>query len=184
MQVIKAPLEGILLLQPQVYQDERGYFVELWQKKRYDEIGINPPFVQDNHSKSLKGTLRGLHFQKKHPQGKLVMVSLGKVFDVVVDIRPKSVTFGKWYGVILSQEKQNQIWIPPGFAHGFLTLSETAHLHYKCTDFYHPNDEAIIRWDDPFIAISWPLEGEPLLSEKDAEGQYFGEIIKDFPCVM
>ena len=137
MEVVKTPIEGVLLIKPQVFGDERGYFVETWQKERYEAAGINLPFVQDNHSKSTKGILRGLHFQKQHPQGKLVMVSLGEVFDVAVDIRKGSPTFGKWFGAILNQENQNQLWIPPGMAHGFVVLSDVAHFHYKCTDFYH-----------------------------------------------
>ncbi len=176
MEVEKTPIEGVLLLKPKVFGDERGYFVETWQKERYEEFGINLPFVQDNHSKSTKGILRGLHYQKKHPQGKLVMVSYGEVFDVAVDIRPNSPTFGKWYGAILSQENQHQLWIPPGLAHGFLVLSDVAHFHYKCTDFYHPGDEGGIRWSDSDINIRWPLEGDPILSEKDKNAKFFKEL--------
>lgn len=178
MEVVKTSLEGVLLLKPKVFGDERGYFLETWQQKRYEEIGINLPFVQDNHSRSTKGILRGLHFQKQHPQGKLVMVSLGEVFDVAVDIRPGSPTFGKWYGVILSQENQYQVWIPPGFAHGFLVLSDEAHFHYKCTDFYQSGDEGSIRWNDPQIGIEWPCEGLPLLSSKDEVAPYFDEVVQ------
>ena len=177
MEVVKTSVEGVLLLKPQVFGDERGYFVETWQQKRYEEIGINLPFVQDNHSKSTKGILRGLHFQKKHPQGKLVMVSLGEVFDVAVDIRPDSPTFGKWYGAVLSQENQHQLWIPPGLAHGFLVLSDVAHFHYKCTDFYHPGDEGGIRWDDPDIGIKWPLVATPKLSSKDENAVFLKEMM-------
>ena len=172
MEVEKTPIEGVLLLKPKVFGDERGYFVETWQKERYEEIGINLPFVQDNHSMSTKGILRGLHYQKKHPQGKLVMVSYGEVFDVAVDIRPNSPTFGKWYGAILSQKNQYQLWIPPGLAHGFLVLSDVAHFHYKCTDFYYPGDEGSIRWDDSTIGINWPISEEPKLSEKDNKAPY------------
>ena len=161
MEVVKTPIEGVLLIKPQVFGDQRGYFVETWQKERYEAAGINLPFVQDNHSKSTKGILRGLHFQKQHPQGKLVMVSLGEVFDVAVDIRKGSPTFGKWFGAILNQENQNQLWIPPGMAHGFVVLSDVAHFHYKCTDFYHPGDEGGLAWNDPEIGIEWPtLTGE------------------------
>ena len=177
MEVEKTPIEGVLLLKPKVFGDERGYVVETWQKERYEEFGINLPFVQDNHSKSTKGILRGLHYQKKHPQGKLVMVSYGEVFDVAVDIRPNSATFGKWYGAILSQENQHQLWIPPGLAHGFLVLSDVAHFHYKCTDFYYPGDEGSIKWDDPCIGINWPLDMSPVLSEKDSMAKCFLEII-------
>lgn len=173
MEVEKTPIEGVLLLKPQVFGDERGYFVETWQKERYEEVGINLPFVQDNHSKSSRGILRGLHYQKKHPQGKLVMVSYGEVFDVAVDIRPNSPTFGKWYGAILSQENQHQLWIPPGLAHGFLVLSDVAHFHYKCTDFYHPGDDGAIRWDDPYFGIKWPFVENISLSKKDSIAPYF-----------
>ena len=178
MEVVKTPIEGVLLIKPQVFGDERGYFVETWQKERYEAAGINQPFVQDNHSKSTKGILRGLHFQKQHPQGKLVMVSLGEVFDVAVDIRKGSPTFGKWFGAILNQENQNQLWIPPGMAHGFVVLSDVAHFHYKCTDFYHPGDEGSIRWNDPTIAIDWPYKEEPVLSAKDQIAPFFKDALE------
>lgn len=178
MEVVKTPIEGVLLIKPQVFGDERGYFVETWQKERYEAAGINLPFVQDNHSKSTKGILRGLHFQKQHPQGKLVMVSLGEVFDVAVDIRKGSPTFGKWFGAILNQENQNQLWIPPGMAHGFVVLSDVAHFHYKCTDFYHPGDEGSIRWNDPTIAIDWPYKEEPVLSAKDQITPFFKDALE------
>ena len=178
MEVVKTPIEGVLLIKPQVFGDERGYFVETWQKERYEAAGINLPFVQDNHSKSRKGILRGLHFQKQHPQGKLVMVSLGEVVDVAVDIRKGSPTFGKWFGAILNQENQNQLWIPPGMAHGFVVLSDVAHFHYKCTDFYHPGDEGSIRWNDPTIAIDWPYKEEPVLSAKDQIAPFFKDALE------
>lgn len=178
MEVVKTPIEGVLLIKPQVFGDERGYFVETWQKERYEAAGINLPFVQDNHSKSTKGILRGLHFQKQHPQGKLVMVSLGEVFDVAVDIRKGSPTFGKWFGAILNQENQNQLWIPPGMAHGFVVLSDVAHFHYKCTDFYHPGDEGSIRWNDPTISIDWPYKEEPVLSAKDQIAPFFKDALE------
>lgn len=178
MEVVKTPIEGVLLIKPQVIGDERGYFVETWQKERYEAAGINLPFVQDNHSKSTKGILRGLHFQKQHPQGKLVMVSLGEVFDVAVDIRKGSPTFGKWFGAILNQENQNQLWIPPGMAHGFVVLSDVAHFHYKCTDFYHPGDEGSIRWNDPTIGIDWPYKEEPVLSAKDQIAPFFKDALE------
>ena len=178
MEVVKTPIEGVLLIKPQVFGDERGYFVETWQKERYEAAGINLPFVQDNHSKSTKGILRGLHFQKQHPQGKLVMVSLGEVFDVAVDIRKGSPTFGKWFGAILNQENQNQLWIPPGMAHGFVVLSDVAHFHYKCTDLYHPGDEGSIRWNDPTIAIDWPYKEEPVLSAKDQIAPFFKDALE------
>ena len=178
MEVVKTPIEGVLLIKPQVFGDQRGYFVETWQKERYEAAGINLPFVQDNHSKSTKGILRGLHFQKQHPQGKLVMVSLGEVFDVAVDIRKGSPTFGKWFGAILNQENQNQLWIPPGMAHGFVVLSDVAHFHYKCTDFNHPGDEGSIRWNDPTIGIDWPYKKEPVLSAKDQIAPFFKDALE------
>lgn len=178
MEVVKTPIEGVLLIKPKVFGDNRGYFVETWQKKRYEEAGINFPFVQDNHSKSTKGILRGLHFQKNHPQGKLVMVSLGEVFDVAVDIRKDSPTFGKWFGAILSDKNQHQLWIPPGMAHGFVVLSDVAHFHYKCTDYYRPDEEGSIKWDDPEIGIDWPIDFEPLVSAKDGVAHSFNDLKK------
>lgn len=176
MEVIKTNIEDVLLIKPDIFGDERGYFVETWQERRYKEVGINFHFVQDNHSKSTKGILRGLHYQKEHPQGKLVMVSLGEVFDVAVDIRPKSPTFGQWYGAYLSDKNQYQLWIPPGLAHGFLVLSEVAHFHYKCTDFYYPMDEANIRWNDKDLAIEWPKLDFITLSPKDERAPAFKDL--------
>ncbi|MEG6505676.1 dTDP-4-dehydrorhamnose 3,5-epimerase [Nitratidesulfovibrio sp. 1201_IL3209] len=167
MKIERSPIEGVLLVKPKVWHDTRGYFVETWQRERYAEAGIDLPFVQDNHSVSVRGTLRGLHFQKKHPQGKLVSVSLGSVFDVAVDIRRDSPTFGQWFGAELTQENQWQLWIAPGLAHAFFVTSELAHFHYKCTDYYRPGDEGGIRWNDPSLAISWP-DIPPILSGKDA----------------
>lgn len=179
MELIKTTIDGVLLVKPKIFGDARGYFVETWQKERYEDCGIALPFVQDNHSESSKGILRGLHFQKKHPQGKLVMVSYGEVFDVAVDIRENSPTFGKWYGAILNQENQNQLWIPPGLAHGFVVLSDFAHFHYKCTDYYHPNDEGSIRWNDPDLGIDWPIDFEPVLSDKDSKAPWFKDFRKE-----
>lgn len=179
MEVIKTTIEGVMLVKPKLFSDGRGYFVETWQKERYEGCGIDLAFVQDNHSKSSKGILRGLHFQKNYPQGKLVMVSYGEVYDVAVDIRENSPTFGKWYGAILNQENQNQLWIPPGLAHGFVVLSDTAYFHYKCTDYYHPNDEGSIRWNDPDLGIEWPIDFEPLLSAKDSKAPWFKEFRKE-----
>ena len=167
MEIVKTPIQGVLLIKPRVWGDERGYFVETWQQARYAEAGISLPFVQDNHSKSAYGVLRGLHFQKTRPQGKLVSVSLGSVFDVAVDIRRDSPTFGQWYGVELTQENQWQLWIAPGLAHGFVVTSEIAHFHYKCTEFYCPEDEGAIRWNDPALGIAWPVSS-PTVSAKDA----------------
>ncbi|MBO6170580.1 MAG: dTDP-4-dehydrorhamnose 3,5-epimerase [Desulfovibrio sp.] len=174
MEVETTPIEGVLLVKPAVWGDARGYFVETWQQARYAAAGIALPFVQDNHSMSRYGTLRGLHFQKTRPQGKLVYVSLGRVFDVAVDIRRGSPTFGQWYGVELTQENQWQLWIAPGLAHGFAVTSEIAHFHYKCTDFYCPGDEGAIRWNDPDINVAWPVR-EPVLSGKDKVAPLFAE---------
>ena len=174
MEIVKTHIDGVLLIKPKVWGDQRGFFVETWQKDRYEAAGIKFPFVQDNHSKSSYGILRGLHFQKKRPQGKLVSVSLGSVFDVAVDIRKGAPTFGKWYGVELTQENQWQLWIEPGLAHGFVVTSDVAHFHYKCTEFYCPEDEGAIRWDDPEIAINWPIL-DPELSKKDREAPSFKE---------
>ena len=172
MEVVSTPIAGVLLIKPKIWGDARGYFVETWQQERYTAAGINLPFVQDNHSMSTYGILRGLHFQKTRPQGKLVYVSLGKVFDVAVDIRPASPTFGQWYGVELTQENQWQLWIAPGLAHGFAVTSETAHFHYKCTDYYCPEDEGAIRWNDPTFNVRWPV-ANPRLSEKDAAAPFW-----------
>jgi dTDP-4-dehydrorhamnose 3,5-epimerase len=162
------PIPGLVEIQPKVFGDNRGYFFEAWSEREYAAAGIDLPFVQDNQSRSLRGVLRGLHFQGRFPQGKLVRAIEGEVFDVAVDIRPGSPSRGKWHAVLLSGEKHNQFYIPPGFAHGFLVLSETAVFAYKCTDFYYPDDEGGIFWNDPVIGISWPDVGvEYILSEKD-----------------
>ncbi|MCW9709140.1 dTDP-4-dehydrorhamnose 3,5-epimerase [Fodinibius salsisoli] len=168
MKVIKEPLPGLLVIQPDVYEDDRGFFLETWQQQRYKNIGIEEEFVQDNWSRSTKGVLRGLHFQKKYPQGKLVSVRQGKVFDVAVDIRPESETFGKWYGNELSDQNHLQMYIPPGFAHGFCVLSKVADFNYKCTEFYHSNDEGGIVWNDSNLDIKWPIEN-PIVSNKDKQ---------------
>ena len=178
MEVTKTRVDGVLLIKPKVFGDERGYFVETYQKERYSEIGITHTFVQDNHSMSRRGILRGLHYQTKHPQGKLVMVALGAVFDVAVDIRLDSPTFGKWFGAILSQENQHQLWIPPGLAHGFLVLSDIAHFHYKCTDFYDPKNEASILWNDPELNIEWPFAEDVVLSQKDMNALSFKSAVQ------
>ena len=171
---MQTPIEGVLLIKPKVWGDARGYFVETWQQQRYEAAGINLPFVQDNHSMSTRGILRGLHYQKTRPQGKLVYVSLGSVFDVAVDIRPGSATFGKWFGVELSQQNQWQLWVKPSLAHGFVVTSDIAHFHYKCTDYYCPEDEAAIRWNDPSIGIDWPI-ADPQLSAKDSVAPSWAE---------
>lgn len=178
MNVIASDLSGVLEIRPKVFSDERGFFAETWQADRYCSLGLPERFVQDNHSLSVKGTLRGLHFQKKFPQGKLIYAVTGEVFDVVVDISRDSPTFGSWRSFRLSEKRCNQLWIPPGFAHGFLTLSPSAHIIYKCTDFYHPEDEGSICWNDPTLSISWPICDSPLLSKKDAAAPSFSEALK------
>ena len=185
IKVTKCPIEGLYIIEPQVFGDARGYFMETYSLRDMQNAGLNMVFVQDNQSMSVKGVLRGLHFQKEHPQGKLVRVIKGRVFDVAVDLRAGSETYGKWYGVELSEENKKQFYISEGFAHGFLVLSETAEFCYKCTDFYHPGDEGGLAWNDPTIGIQWPevtgdyqgsasaagyclADGTPLnLSEKD-----------------
>jgi dTDP-4-dehydrorhamnose 3,5-epimerase len=160
-------LPGMLLIEPDVHGDERGFFLETFQAKRYlDAAGIAAPLVQDNHARSRRGVLRGLHFQRTRPQGKLVRVSRGRVFDVAADVDPKSPTFGQWVGTVLSDSDHRQIWIPPGYAHGYLVLSEVADFEYKCTDYYDPRTEAGVIWNDPDLDIDWPV-GNPTLSAKD-----------------
>ncbi len=166
MKVIETPLAGLLIIEPKVFGDERGFFLETWSRKRYQEVGINVDFVQDNLSCSRRGVLRGLHFQNPQPQGKLVYVLQGEVFDVAVDIRKGSPTFGRWHGVVLSDDNKRQFWVPAGFAHGFCVTSETALFTYKCTELYAPKHERSIRWDDPTLAIDWPIT-EPQVSDKD-----------------
>ncbi|MDR0301426.1 MAG: dTDP-4-dehydrorhamnose 3,5-epimerase [Treponema sp.] len=162
------PISGLFEIQPKMFGDNRGYFMESYSQKSYEDAGIAAQFVQDNQSSSVKGVLRGLHYQKKKPQAKLVRAIEGEIFDVAVDIRQDSPTFGQWYSVILSGEKQNQFYIPEGFAHGFLVLSDTALFTYKCTDFYTPEDECGIIWNDPTIGIKWPDLGmDYILSDKD-----------------
>ena len=167
MNVTTCDLQGLLIIEPEVFGDSRGYFMESWNRQRYREAGLNFDFVQDNFSLSRRGTLRGLHFQNPLAQGKLVSVLQGDVFDVGVDIRRVSPTFGRWFGMTLSGENKRQFYLPPGFAHGFLVLSEMALFHYKCTDYYSPQDEQGFRWDDPDVGIEWPVEN-PLLSKRDA----------------
>ncbi len=167
IKVTRNEIEGLAVIEPTVFRDERGYFVETYNENDMKEAGLDLRFVQDNQSMSRKGVLRGLHFQKQYPQGKLVRVLEGRVFDVAVDLRANSPTFGRWFGVELSSENMKQFYIPEGFAHGFYVMSDVAVFAYKCTDFYHPGDEGGMKWDDPEIGIEWPLDGEPLLSEKD-----------------
>ncbi|MCF7975229.1 MAG: dTDP-4-dehydrorhamnose 3,5-epimerase [Phycisphaerae bacterium] len=169
MKIIETTLPGVLVFEPKVFGDARGFFMETWQRERYREAGICHDFVQDNVSSSTKGTLRGLHFQHPRGQGKLVQVYSGAVFDVAVDIRQGSPTFGQWFGVELNGEKRNQMYVPPGFAHGFYVLSDTAMFSYKCTDLYCPATEGGIAWNDPTIGVTWPLDGTPILSDKDTK---------------
>lgn len=176
MKVTPCSLEGLLLIEPNVFGDNRGFFLESWNRRRYRDAGIALDFVQDNFSFSGHGTLRGMHFQNPMAQGKLVSVWLGEVWDVVVDIRRRSPTFGRWFGVTLSAENKRQFYAPPGFAHGFVVLSESALFHYKCTDFYSPKDELGFRWDDPAVGIQWPLAEHPILSQRDAASSRLSEI--------
>ncbi len=175
MNVIETRLPGVVIIEPKVFGDERGFFLETYQAERYRELaGIDLPFVQDNHSRSARGVLRGLHFQVTKPQGKLVHVVTGEVYDVAVDINPESATFGQYEGVVLSEQNKRQIWIPPGYAHGFVVLSEIADFEYKCTDYYDPSDEGSVIWNDPEIGIDWPIS-KPTLSHKDAEAPTLSE---------
>lgn len=170
MKVIPTGIPEVLVIEPAVFGDERGFFMETWQRKKFAEIGIDVDFVQDNHSRSVQGTLRGLHYQVRQPQGKLVRVTLGAVFDVAVDIRRSSPTYGRWVSDYLTGENKRMLWIPPGFAHGFYVTSEVAEFQYKCTDYYASEHERSIRWDDPDLGITWPLSGDPLVSAKDRHG--------------
>lgn len=173
---IKTEIDGVIIVETKVFGDNRGYFMETYEERKFAEGGITAKFVQDNQSKSTKGVLRGLHFQKEHPQAKLVRVIKGEVFDVAVDLRKDSPTYGKYVGAILSEENKKQFFIPRGFAHGFLVLSDEAEFCYKCDDFYHPEDEGGLMWNDPTVGIDWPLEGieEIKLSEKDTKNPSFG----------
>ena len=178
----KTSIDGVIIIEPQVFGDERGYFMETYQREEFAEAGLDFEFVQDNQSKSKKGVLRGLHFQYTQPQGKLVRVISGEVFDVAVDLRKDSPTYGKWEGVILSEENKKQFYIPEGFAHGFVVLSDSAEFTYKCTDFYKADDEGGIKWDDPEIGIEWPIDDidELILSEKDQEWKPLSETETNF----
>jgi dTDP-4-dehydrorhamnose 3,5-epimerase len=167
MKFLTTELAGVVVIEPDVFRDARGFFLETWHAAKYREGGIPYSFVQDNQSRSLRGTLRGLHAQRRRPQGKLVRALRGEIFDVAVDLRPGSATFGRWTSAVLSEENFRQIFVPPGFAHGFCVLSEVAEVEYKCTELYDRADEIGVRWDDPAIGIAWPIEA-PLLSPKDA----------------
>ena len=170
--VTPTAIPDVLILQPKVFGDARGFFYESFNARDFAEAtGLDVSFVQDNHSKSAKGVLRGLHYQIQHPQGKLIRVVQGEVFDVVVDLRKNSATFGRWNGVHLSAENHHQLWVPPGFAHGFVVLSESAEFLYKTTDYWYPEHERSLLWNDPAVGIDWPLDGQPLLAAKDAAGK-------------
>ncbi len=176
MKFTPTEIPDVVLFEPNVIRDDRGYFFESYHAEKFAENGLVEPFVQDNQSHSIRGTLRGLHAQRIHPQGKLVRALAGEIFDVAVDIRPASATFGRWVGRTLSAENRLQLWIPPGFAHGFYVLSDTADVLYKCTALYRRDDEIGILWSDPEIGIEWPIEGLPLLSGKDAVAPQLAEI--------
>lgn len=176
MKIQTTELQGVLVLEPEIFSDARGYFLETYNAKVFEEAGISEQFVQDNQSQSRRGVLRGLHYQHEQAQSKLIRVLQGEIFDVVVDIRVESRTFGKWSGFTLSAREHKMVWIPRGFAHGFYTLSETADIAYKVTEFYAPQHERVILWNDPDLAIRWPLQGEPILSTKDKAGHPFREL--------
>ena len=177
MKVTKTKLDGVLVITPQTFEDERGFFLESFNKDKYKKAGIKFDFVQDNHSSSSKGVLRGLHFQKNKPQGKLVRVVKGEVFDVAVDLRQDSLTFGQWESIILTEKNKLQFWIPPGFAHGFVVLSDNADFEYKCTDYYDPSDEGSLLWNDPDLNIPWPINN-PKLSKKDLNAPLLADLKK------
>ncbi|MGB5453903.1 MAG: dTDP-4-dehydrorhamnose 3,5-epimerase [Sedimenticolaceae bacterium] len=170
MKIVQTNLPGVLLIEPKVFGDARGFFMVTWNRETFTGLGIDADFVQDNHSRSARGVLRGLHYQIRQPQGKLVRVSSGAVFDVAVDMRRSSPHFGQWTGHELSADNQRMMWVPPGFAHGFLVLSEFADFLYKTSDRYAPEHERCVLWNDPAIGIDWPLEGDPILSDKDTVG--------------
>jgi dTDP-4-dehydrorhamnose 3,5-epimerase len=175
MEFQRLSIPDVVLVKPKVFGDDRGYFFESWEMRKFAAAGLELRFVQDNFSRSVQDTLRGLHYQIQQPQGKLVQVTAGEVFDVAVDIRKSSPSFGKWVGTILSGDNKHQLWVPPGFAHGFCVLSESADFFYKCSDFYAPEHERTLRWDDPALDIQWPLKGVPLLSSKDQQGKLLAD---------
>lgn len=176
MQLQTTALSGVLILTPTVYSDDRGFFYESFNNRRFEELtGISTSFVQDNHSRSVRHVIRGLHYQINPPQGKLIRAISGEVLDIVVDLRKHSPTFGQWLSTRLSVANQHQLWVPPGFAHGFMVISDVAELIYKTTDYWNPESERSIRWDDPDLAIAWPLQGAPILSDKDKNGTAFAD---------
>jgi dTDP-4-dehydrorhamnose 3,5-epimerase len=182
MKVVQTELEGVLLIEPEVFRDARGFFLESYNRRKYRALGLDVEFVQDNHSRSTRNTIRGLHAQRLHPQGKLVRVIEGSIFDVVVDIRRGSPHYSRWIGMRLSADNFVQCYVPPGYAHGFCVLSEIAQIEYKCTDFYYPDDELHILWNDPEIAVNWPVS-HPVLSDKDRTGQRLRDLIDLLPNI-
>jgi dTDP-4-dehydrorhamnose 3,5-epimerase len=178
MKFSPADIPDVVIIEPRVFRDERGFFLETYHEKKFQDGGVDARFVQDNHSRSVKRTLRGLHAQRRRPQGKLVRVVAGEIFDVAVDIRPHSPTFGRWVGVTLSAENFRQLYVPPGFAHGFCVVSETAEVIYKCTALYDPSDELGVAWDDPDIGIQWPTQ-TPILSPKDAAAPRLRDLVAE-----
>ena len=170
MKVERTAIADVLVLEPKAFGDERGFFMETWNERVFEKIGIKEKFVQDNHSLSAKNVLRGLHYQLRQAQGKLVRVTAGEIWDVAVDLRRRSASFGRWVGTRLDAASHRMIWVPAGFAHGFLVLSERADVHYKTTDYYAPGDERTLLWNDPELGIAWPLAGEPVMSDKDRRG--------------
>lgn len=178
MELIETAVEGVLIVEPRVHGDARGFFLESWNARTFAKLGLDLDFVQDNHSRSQRGVLRGMHYQQPNTQGKLVRVTSGAVFDAVVDMRASSPTFGKWVGVELSAANHRMLWVPPGMAHGFLCLQDDTDFQYKCTDYYDPASEHCLLWDDPQVGIEWPLDGiEPQLSAKDREGRPLAEAV-------
>lgn len=175
MKIIETKIADVKIIEPNVFGDERGFFMETWNQRDFQRDVADCLFVQDNHSKSRKGILRGLHYQTENTQGKLVRVTSGEVFDVVVDLRKSSPTFGHWAGAYLSSQNKKQLWVPAGFAHGFYVISDEAEFVYKCTDYYHPASEQTIAWDDPVLAIAWPITVPPILSAKDQTGMAFAD---------
>lgn len=176
MQLFRTEIPDVCLVEPKVFGDERGFFFESWNRRSFAALGIDVDFVQDNHSRSARNVLRGLHYQIEHAQGKLVRVLSGEIYDVAVDLRRNSPTFGRWVGFALSSQTQQMAWIPPGFAHGFCVLSEYAEVLYKTTDYWSPQHERTLAWDDPALAIAWPLAGPPILATKDAAGKRLAEV--------
>jgi dTDP-4-dehydrorhamnose 3,5-epimerase len=178
--LIETPISGLIIIETKIFKDDRGFFIESYNKEAFRRLGINTEFVQDNHSFSKKGVLRGLHFQLKYPQGKLVRVISGRVFDIAVDLRKESPTFGKWFGVELLGDNGLQFYIPPGFAHGFIALEDSTHFFYKCTNYYHPEDESGIIWNDSTLNVKWPVDqvSKLIISEKDSKLPTFKEVIK------